>query len=156
MQAFRPLILVFVACLAGCGQGQLDAPQVSPGATSTKASGSPACPSSEFEGFLAAFAASSEVQKSFTAVPLQSDSLEADAEPEPRRVMQRLTPPALVFPVMQTDQQQREEGLAMSRRRSGRDMIVTLAKPDTDYQVTYYFHQKNGCWELYRKFDESI
>lgn len=159
MQLARVLASIVFACLVGCSQANTEGPSAVWALSSvskTSNGPNPACPSQDFSQFLIAFEASAEVQKRFTALPLQSDSIDAGAEPEPRTVTRGLRPPELIFPLMHTAQQQRDEGLTLSRQKLDGQMVVTVSKPDTDYQVSYYFRQNAGCWQLYRKFDESI
>ena len=112
------------------------------------------CPSQDFEKFLISYIGNSDVQKQFTSRPLQSDSIDADAEPEPQLVTAMLSD--LQFPVIPGQREQKDQGLVMSTANAGNNvMVVKLVKPDTDYQVSYYFRH-DVCWMLYRKSDESI
>ena len=72
--------------LLACNASNPGGPDVSSQAsTEAVSSASSECPSQDFTLFLDAFVGSIEVQKSFTANPLQSDSIDIDAEPEPKR-----------------------------------------------------------------------
>jgi hypothetical protein len=31
-----------------------------------------------------------------------------------------------------------------------------MHKPDTGYQITYFFRKAGGCWQLYRTKDDSL
>ena len=159
MQAHRVLASIVIACLAGCSQSH-DAPNavasMSPAPAGKTYETGIACPSREFDQFLTAFVSDSKVQTAFTASPLQSDSIDAGSEPEPKTVKRQLLASEVKFPVIQAAQQQHDEGLTMLRRKDGEEMVVTVTKPDTDYQISYYFRKNEGCWQLYRKFDESI
>lgn len=115
-----------------------------------------ACPSQDFDAFLAAFMESEEVQKAFTDVPLRSDSIDANAEPEPRVVTTMVSAEQMTLPVIPDPRSLARRGLANSSRREGRGMVLTLAKPDSGYQISYYFRLDDTCWHLYRKYDESI
>lgn len=114
-----------------------------------------ACPSQDFEVFLKAFADDIEVQKAYTQRPLRSDSIDPDASPEPRPVSAMLDGDALRFPVMPSTRQQQSDGLALSLSETNGDKEVMLAKPDTDYQLSFFF-RKGECWTLYRKRDDSL
>ena len=59
------------------------------------AQAAPACPARDFPGFLAAFADDVAVQKAFVAVPLRSDTIDPEAEPEPKPVTTMLGADAL-------------------------------------------------------------
>lgn len=115
-----------------------------------------ACPSQDFDQFLQAFATNVDVQRAHTADPLLSESLDVTADPEPRLVSRQLDRAEQQFPLMPSPQQQLDDGLKASQTRLGaQEVEVMLRKPDTDYQVSFFF-RKDGCWELYRKRDDSM
>ena len=152
------VLLVMTALLGGCKatpqQHSLDAqPATSPPApTSVEL----ACPSPSFDGFLTAFIADVEVQKAFSAEPLESQTIDATAEPEPALITKMLTATELQLPLIPSEQRQTSEVLKMRQSElENRDIKVTLAKEDTDYQVSFYF-RKNQCWQLYRIRNESL
>jgi hypothetical protein len=124
--------------------------------TPAPTSAAPACPSPSFDGFLKAFIESVEVQKTFSAEPLESQTVDATAEPEPALVTKMLSAAELQFPLIPSEQQQTKEGLTMRQSvlESG-DTKVTLAKEDTDHQMSFYF-RKNQCWQLFRIRNESL
>ena len=112
------------------------------------------CPSQDFPAFLDIFMKDVAVQQAFTARPLQSVSIDATAEPEPKPVTRMLDKP--VFPVMSDAQKQRRDGLRRTvSAQPGGDIEVKLAGTDGDYQVRYLF-RKAGCWQLYRIEDDSL
>lgn len=158
MQASRLLLaLIIFGHLAGCNQPQMDrADTTAASQPQASADSRPVCPSQQFDEFLVAFMGSSEVQKQFTAVPLQYESIDATVEPEPQTITHMLDSSELTFPVMSTEQERSNDALTVSTKKSGANMVVTMAKPDTDYQISYHFRQVEGCWQLYRKQDESI
>jgi hypothetical protein len=114
-----------------------------------------ACPSQQFDAFLAAFMDDVAIQKAFTASPLRSETVDANADPEPRPVTTMLDGTALRFPVMPGVQQQQRDGLVLSQTELNGDKEVMLAKPDTDYQMSFFF-KKGECWTLYRTRDDSL
>lgn len=67
-----------------------------------------------------------------------------------------LTATELKFPLIPSERQQTSEGLKMrqSALENG-DIKVTLAKEDTDYQMSFYF-KKEECWKLIRIRNESL
>lgn len=152
------VLLVMVALLGGCKvapqQNSADAQSAVP--ISAPAPAALACPSPSFDGFLKDFIESVEVQKAFSAEPLESQTVDAAAEPEPALVTKMLTATELKFPLIPSEQQQSKEGLTMRQSvlESG-DTKVTLAKEDTDHQMSFYF-RKNQCWQLYRIRNESL
>lgn len=116
----------------------------------------PACPSQNFEVFLDAFADDIALQRAFVHDPLENESVDANAEPEPKPVTRQLERKNLSFPLMPSTQQQRSDGLQRSMTASGPDeMQVKLAKGDSDYQMTLVFRH-DDCWTLYRKQDDSL
>lgn len=150
--------------LAGCdvasksSQAAPAAQAAAPSATTPAAAPAKAaiaCPSQDFDTFLKAFADDVEVQKAHTQRPLQSDSVDANADPEPKQVTAMLDGDALQFPVMPSSQTQKNDGLVLSQTELNGDKQVMLVKPDTDYQLSFFF-RKGECWTLYRKRDDSL
>jgi hypothetical protein len=114
------------------------------------------CPSQNFDAFLAAFMDSPQLQKAYTSRPLESISIDPDAEPEPAPVTKQLDGADLRFPVMPSTKKQKADGLARQLSKlPGGGRQVTLVKPDTDYQLLFSF-RKGKCWQLYRVDDESL
>ena len=153
------VLLVMAALLGGCKaapqQSSVDVSSAAPTAAAS-ASATLACPSPNFDGFLKAFISDVEVQKAFSAEPLESQTVDATAEPEPALVTKVLTAAELQFPLIPSEQQQAKEGLAMRQSvLENGDTKVTLAKEDTDYQMSFYF-RKNECWQLFRIRNESL
>ncbi|MGH8082813.1 MAG: hypothetical protein ACREP7_19705 [Lysobacter sp.] len=114
-----------------------------------------ACPSQDFDTFLKAFADDVDVQKAYTQRPLQSETVDANADPEPKPVTAMLDGDALHFPLMPSNQKQQADGLVSSQTELNGDKEVMLAKPDTDYQLSFFF-RKGECWTLYRMRDDSL
>lgn len=123
---------------------------------SPPASATLACPSSDFDGFMRAFISDVDVQKTFSVDPLESQTVDAAAEPEPALVTRMLKADELQFPLIPDEQQQANQGLSMrqSELENG-DIKVTLAKEDTDYQMSFYF-KKEACWKLIRIRNDSL
>ncbi len=144
------------ACQATPQQNAPDTRSAVAASTPAAASTMSACPSPDFESFLKAFMADVKIQKKFSADPLESQAIDATAEPEPALVTRMLTATELQFPLIPSEQQQAGEGLKIrqSELESG-DIKVTLGKEDTDYQMSFYF-KKNGCWELIRIRNDSL
>ncbi|MDR2220974.1 MAG: hypothetical protein LBE24_10435 [Methylobacillus sp.] len=110
------------------------------------------CPSSDFNVFLRAFADDARIQQAFVADPLQYDSIDATAEPEPKPVTHMVPAKELQFPLMAE-----ENGLkAQAPVVNGDQASVKLLKEDTSYQITYHFQQTGGCWRLVRIQNDSI
>jgi len=151
------LLLVTGVLLAACeSQGAASRPEISPPEVASAKYDSPAgvaCPSRDFPAFLDAFVDSTEIQQAFTTKPLQVDSLDSNAEPEPEVVSTMVSD--VTFPVIPSKEEQTSEGMLLSVERAVDDAIVTLEKPDTDYQVRYHFRIEK-CWLLVRKEDKSL
>lgn len=97
-----------------------------------------------------------QVQKAQVSLPLQRESVDPNAEPEPRPISKMLTQAELKFPLMPSPQQQAKDGLQLSKIATDpTHMEVKLVKPDTDYQLTFFF-QNDGCWKLYRIRNDSL
>ncbi|MFK3649770.1 hypothetical protein ACI2IY_15250 [Lysobacter enzymogenes] len=123
-----------------------------PAAAATPAT---ACPSQDFDAFLSAFADDIEVQRAFTQRPLRSETVDANADPEPKPVTAMLDGDAIKFPLMPSRVKQQADGLVLSQTELNGDKQVLLAKPDTDYQLSFFF-RKGECWTLYRMRDDSL
>ena len=153
------VLLAMMALLGACkATPQQNVPVVAQPAASTPAptSAALACPSPNFDGFLKAFIRDVEVQRAFSAEPLESQTVDATAEPEPALVTKMLTAAELQFPLIPSEQQQAKEGLTtrQSVLENG-DTKMTLAREDTDYQMSLYFRKKQ-CWQLFRIRNESL
>jgi hypothetical protein len=115
-----------------------------------------ACPAQDFDSFLKHFANDIAVQKAFVSIPLQSDSIDPEAEPEPAPVSRQLDKAQIQFPLMPNEQQQRKQGLSLSKTASSADQVtLKLTKADTDYQLSLFFRHQD-CWMLYRIKDDSL
>ena len=88
------------------------------------------CPYPEFDTFLKHFGNEITLQEKATADPLLDSYIDAEAEPEPRKVESRLA-------------------LADGQRQ------VQIRTPDSSDQQTYTFAQA-PCWTLVKREDESI
>ncbi|MET0937508.1 MAG: hypothetical protein ABWX83_16060 [Luteibacter sp.] len=117
---------------------------------------SPTCPATDFAGFLPKFMNDVATQKAFVTDPLQSDSVDPNAEPEPKPVSKMVGRADITFPVMPSEGQQAKDDLKLTKNEtSATEVIVKLARQDTDYQMSFFF-RKDGCWHLYRVKDDSL
>jgi hypothetical protein len=157
----RAIILLIMTVLLGACKATPQ--QNAPGAQAAEVVPAPvptpvmsACPSSNFDSFLKAFMGDVEIQKAFSVEPLESQTVDATAEPEPALVTKMLTATELQFPLIPSEQQQASEGLKLrqSTLENG-DTKVTLVKEDTDYQMSFYF-KNEGCWKLIRIRNDSL
>lgn len=126
-------------------------------ATASAAQAAPACPATNFSGFVTAFAEAPAVQRAFTADPLMNEHIDPAAEPEPATVAEMLAGNSRAFPVMPDAAAQKRQGLQqkISADANG-DEVVTLARPDSDAQIRYIFRKAGACWQLYRRADDSL
>jgi hypothetical protein len=115
-----------------------------------------ACPAESFDQFLPLFQNDINVQKAYVTDPLQSDSVDPNADPEPKPVSKSLPKDQVTFPIMPSQADQTKDGLTAKRTdASATEVAVKLVKPDTDYQMTFFF-RKDDCWHLYRVKDDSL
>lgn len=156
--AVSALTFTLAACNA---QNQASSnPGALPTTSTTAASKVPAiassCPAQDFDKFLSAFMNEPQMQKTQIVLPLQSEAVDPNAEPEPRPVTKMLAEADLQFPLMPSSQQQAKDGLQLSTVATDSvHMEVKLVKPDTDYQLMFFF-QNDGCWKLYRIRNDSL
>lgn len=152
------LSLTLAACNAGGQAPARNRDAAAATATSTHATplSASTCPAQDFDKFFAAFASDAEVQKAHLSLPLESETVDANAEPEPRPVIKRLALAELTFPLLPSPQQQRQDKLELTKTVTDATHVeIKLVKPDTDYQMVYLF-QNDGCWTLYRMRDDSL
>jgi hypothetical protein len=94
------------------------------------------------------------IQREFTAYPLTK--LELDYYAEPEVSIRYLGRDQFKFPVFPLKQERGEVPFEIIIHNvSDNNAKVSVAKPDTDYVITYYF-RKNGCWRLERVEDWSM
>lgn len=154
----REIVLLAVIALLGACKAtpQQNLPVAPAASTPAPTSATLACPSPSFEGFLKVFINDVEAQREFSSRPLESQVVDVTAEPEPALITKMLAAADLQFPLIPSEQQQAKEGLTMRQSvLENGDTKVTLAKEDTDYQMSFYF-RKNQCWQLYRIRNESL
>lgn len=146
-----PALLILVAVTASCS-ASTGSPAPEPASPRTAA----ACPSQDFPTFLTSFANDTGVQEAFTRRPLQMDSIDVAADPEPRRITRMLEGADLRFPLMPGLQRQAQQGVKMRWTPIGNDRVeVLLTQDDTDYKTTFFFI-RNDCWMLYWIKDDSL
>lgn len=151
----KNLFILFIALIATACDAAPTSPTSRIAARAAQRA-SPSCPAEDFERFLTSFANHVEVQKVFVAQPLQIESVDASAEPEPKPVIKVLGLSELHFPLMPSLQQQAKDGLTLSQTSSSpTNVTVKLVKQDTDEQMLFFF-RKEGCWKLYRMRDDSL
>ena len=128
-----------------------------PGLQTTDHSSAVTCPSQDFNTFLQAFANDVRLQKAFVADPLQSDFVDATAEPEPRPVTRMLTASQLHFPLMPDAQQQVRDSLETRQiTLNATQASVKLVAEGTDHQIRFFFKRTGGCWQLYHIANDSL
>ena len=86
----------------------------------------------------------------FTKYPLQQQRLDANAEPEPKSVVQKLRRNQVSFPVMPNEAKRKKQSFVFRiEEKMPTHVKLTLVKSDTDYQINYFF-SLNSCWRLER------
>ncbi|HDS1136927.1 TPA: hypothetical protein QDZ75_000933 [Stenotrophomonas maltophilia] len=175
MCRYRPAALLMLACgvaLVAC----TPAPQATPAGTAPATAAPPRaapattaatveptavharseCPYPEFDAFLKHFGNEITLQEKATADPLLDSYIDAEAEPEPRKVESRLALADVEWPVMPDPSTLAGQGREMqvSTLADGQRQ-VQIRTPDSSDQQTYTFAQ-TPCWTLVKREDESI
>lgn len=174
MNQLRPVALLALAlglALSGCKP----APQAAitdaaaPAPSSTAAATTPAtpvaaapadasasCPHPVFDDFLKHFGNEIALQETSTADPLLDSHIDVDAEPEPRKVEEKVPLAKVEWPVMPDPATLQRQGREMQVTRLPDGQVqVQMRTPDTSDQQIYTFAQK-PCWQLVKREDESI
>ena len=114
------------------------------------------CPYPQFDAFLKHFGNEIALQEKATADPLLDSDIDAEAEPEPRKVESRLALADVEWPVMPDPAALAGQGREMqvSALADGQRQ-VQIRTPDSSDQQTYTFAQA-PCWTLVKREDESI
>lgn len=114
------------------------------------------CPYPDFDAFLKHFGNEITLQEKATADPLLDSYIDAEAEPEPRKVESRLARADVEWPVMPDPAALAGQGREMqvSTLADGQRQ-VQIRTPDSSDQQTYTFAQ-SPCWLLVKREDESI
>ncbi|HEL4193788.1 TPA: hypothetical protein UM521_002693 [Stenotrophomonas maltophilia] len=114
------------------------------------------CPYPDFDTFLKHFGNEIALQEKTTADPLLDSYIDAEAEPEPRKVESRLALADVEWPVMPDPAALAGQGREMqvSPLADGQRQ-VQIRTPDSSDQQTYTFAQ-TPCWTLVKREDESI
>ncbi|WP_420139115.1 hypothetical protein [Sphingomonas sp.] len=114
------------------------------------------CPATTFPKFLSAFAADPALQRAHTRFPLAYETIDANAEPEPRTVRKMLGAKAVRFPIMPSPAEQKKKHMTVLNEAVPGGMEVTVRTGETDDQFRLFFRQEGGCWTLLRKSDDSL
>lgn len=174
MNQLRPVALLALAlglALSGCKPAPQAAPAdaAAPASTSTAAATTPVapgattaaeaagnCPHPVFDEFLKHFGNEIALQETSTADPLLDSHIDAEAEPEPRKVEEKVPLAKVEWPVMPDPATLQRQGRQMQVTRLPDGQVqVQMRTPDTSDQQTYTFAQK-PCWQLVKREDESI
>lgn len=107
--------------------------------------------------FLAAFAEQPAVQRQFTRYPLAYRWIE-DTDNGPEPVERAMPADSIRDPLYLSAAQRARDSVQVQIDSTRRDeRVVTLFKPDTDYQMAYTFgRRRDGCWELTRYDNRSL
>lgn len=166
MCRYRSAAELMLACgvvLAACAPAPQTAAEAAPApaAPATTAEPTPAaapseCPYPDFDAFLKHFGNEIALQEKATADPLLDSYIDAEAEPEPRKVESRLALADVEWPVMPDPAALAGQGREMqvSPLADGQRQ-VQIRTPDSSDQQTYTFAQ-TPCWTLVKREDESI
>ncbi|MBH1540800.1 hypothetical protein I5T84_02905 [Stenotrophomonas maltophilia] len=174
MNQLRPVALLALAlglALSGCKPAPQAAPAgaAAPAPASTAAATAPAtpvaaapadasasCPHPVFDDFLKHFGNEIALQETSTADPLLDSHIDDEAEPEPRKVEEKVPLAKVEWPVMPDPATLQRQGREMQVTRLPDGQVqVQMRTPDTSDQQVYTFAQK-PCWQLVKREDESI
>ncbi|HEV2746326.1 MAG TPA: hypothetical protein VGW34_03385 [Allosphingosinicella sp.] len=144
--AFLMLLLAGCAAMAVSGCAPAD---ISDGSATFDT-----CPSQSFPAFLHRFSESVKVQQTFTHFPLEQSRI-VQGRDEPHQVRLRIHKNDLHFPLYPDNSIILSQRLSKTITEREKDAVVTLAKTDTDYLVTYHF-KKTDCWYLAKIDDQSL
>jgi hypothetical protein len=115
------------------------------------------CPGIDFLEFIQKFSEDRQMQHDFTHDPLKKQYVNADAEPDPKMILQTMTKDQVIFPIMLSKNEQKKLSFELRIEEiSSSHPKVILAKPDTDIVVMYFFYKTKSCWELIRVEDWSL
>lgn len=114
------------------------------------------CPGKDFSSFLERFSNDVTIQRAFTTSPLIQYQVDVTAEPEPKEFKRILQREQIEFPVMPLSQERSRIPLDIEViKLTSNKAQVRVVKPDTDYQISYFF-KKKGCWTLVKIDNESL
>ena len=114
------------------------------------------CPGNTFEEFALNFSNNQRIQEKYTHIPLVKIELEEGSE-EPESVKKLLTRKEIVFPVIDNENNRISKGLEIKIIGNGlKFKKIKLFKPDSGYQIYYFFEEKNKCWHLIEIDDQSM
>lgn len=154
------LSAVLLILAAACDATAPAADRTAAAPTASAPAGAPArtshCPATDIAGFVAAFAESPSLQKTFTAPMVDTAFVDWSAQPEPSESVETVSRDLLRFPVMPDRAKQRADGLQY--REIGNDgdrTTIVLEVPDTDLQLRYTF-RRDSCWTLVKIVDPAF
>ena len=107
------------------------------------------CPGKDFPTFFEKFSNDENIQRSYTMTPLRKLTLDITAYPEPTVSIKKLKYFELSFPIIPLKNERKINLLETSIIKiNTTEAKSKLFKPDTGYQIEYYFIYKNNCWML--------
>ena len=116
-----------------------------------------ACPSREFNAFAKAFSSRISLQAHFTRWPLETTSIDASAEPEPKPVTKRVARQKMSFPIMMDIERARHEGKSVRIEEDDDTTAhVEYAGSNSSERVRYLFKRAGSCWEMVAIDDRSL
>ncbi|WP_295567402.1 hypothetical protein [uncultured Stenotrophomonas sp.] len=168
MRRYPSLVMLMLACsvaVTACKPAPqampVDPEPAAPATTAAAATPAPVparneCPYPKFDAFLKHFGNEITLQEKATADPLLDSHIDAEAEPEPRKVESRLALADVEWPVMPDPAALAGQGreLQVNTLADGQRQ-VQIRTPDSSDQQTYTFAQA-PCWTLVKREDESI
>jgi hypothetical protein len=129
------------------------AASISPASGAVDESPAATCPGRTFPSFFAEFQNKEAVQRRWTTDPVEGETVGDDGNPvsRPWRFSQ------MSWPLIPSAPKVAANGaVTEASALPGGGVKIKLYKPDTDYQMYYFFKKTGDCWTLYRIEDESL
>lgn len=115
------------------------------------------CARDGFIDFLLDFSRDVTVQKANTLDPLYIDTLDTEAEPEPKMVSRTVALADVEWPVIPNVGGWLNAGREVTITPEGKSgMFVQVRTPDTGNQQQYTFTNQHGCWQLSSTRDDAM
>lgn len=156
MKPFSSASIIFPCLLMGAAM-TLPAQAQAPVQDETETQREMVCSRDSFVEFFTEFSRDIAVQEKSVADVLIYESIDIEAEPEPKKVFREVPLAEVEWPIINHWGQWLNAGREVTFEASGRyGMRVQVRTPDTSDQQTYGFSTEGGCWKLVWITDESV
>lgn len=110
------------------------------------------CPSKTFSNFAYDFMEHTDIQKTFTKMPLPSSYL-VEGPDEPIKKTEIISAKNIKFPIVENKKLRTEMGYHYS---IDTPYVIRIFTPGTGIQILYKFEEFENCWRLIEKEDNSM